>query len=115
MSRHQALKMWRGDQVIEDLARSGILIRTRSYRGAAEEAPGAYKDVDLVVEATEAAGLARRVAHLHPACASRAERVHLKDGHDAPPHTPMTDRAARGEAASTAFSAKGFRSWSIRR
>ena len=44
------------------LAVNGILIRTRSMRGAAEEAPGAYKDVDLVAEA----GLARRVALLRP-------------------------------------------------
>lgn len=36
-------------------------------RGATvEEAPGAYKDVDLVAEATEQAGLARRVAFLRP-------------------------------------------------
>jgi tRNA-splicing ligase RtcB len=42
------------------------LIRTRSMRGVAEEAPGAYKDVDLVAEATERAGLARRVAFLRP-------------------------------------------------
>jgi tRNA-splicing ligase RtcB len=35
-------------------------------RGAAEEAPGAYKDVDLVAEATEKAGLARRVVFLRP-------------------------------------------------
>jgi tRNA-splicing ligase RtcB len=32
----------------------------------AEEAPGAYKDVSAVVEATETAGLARRVARLEP-------------------------------------------------
>ncbi|MBS1162749.1 MAG: hypothetical protein H6R03_645, partial [Burkholderiaceae bacterium] len=44
----------------------GILIRTRSMRGAAEEAPGAYKDVDAVARATEGAGLARRVAFLRP-------------------------------------------------
>ena len=35
-------------------------------RGVAEEAPGAYKDVDAVAEATERAGLARRVAELRP-------------------------------------------------
>ena len=51
--------MWRG------WAR-GVLIRTKSMRGAAEEAPGAYKDVDAVAEATEHAGLARRVALLAP-------------------------------------------------
>jgi tRNA-splicing ligase RtcB len=66
MSRHQALKKWQGRQLIDELADKGILIRTRSMRGAAEEAPGAYKDVDLVAEATELAGLARRVAFLRP-------------------------------------------------
>jgi tRNA-splicing ligase RtcB len=66
MSRHQALKQWNGRQLIDELAERGILIRTRSMRGAAEEAPGAYKDVDLVAEATEQAGLARRVAFLRP-------------------------------------------------
>ena len=66
MSRHQALRQWQGRQLINELAGQGILIRTRSMRGAAEEAPGAYKDVDLVAEATEKAGLARRVAFLRP-------------------------------------------------
>jgi tRNA-splicing ligase RtcB len=66
MSRHQALRHWQGRQLINELAGQGILIRTRSMRGAAEEAPGAYKDVDLVAEATEQAGLAKRVAFLRP-------------------------------------------------
>ncbi|MDH3286880.1 MAG: RtcB family protein [Betaproteobacteria bacterium] len=66
MSRRQALKQWRGRQLVDDLAAKGILIRTRSMRGVAEEAPGAYKDVDVVAEATERAGLARRVAFLRP-------------------------------------------------
>jgi tRNA-splicing ligase RtcB len=66
MSRHQALKQWQGRELIDALKRDGIVIRTRSMRGAAEEAPGAYKDVDLVAEATERAGLARRVAFLRP-------------------------------------------------
>ena len=66
MSRHQALKQWRGRQLVDELAAKGILIRTRSMRGVAEEAPGAYKDVDAVAESTEQAGLARRVAFLRP-------------------------------------------------
>ena len=66
MSRHQALKQWQGRQVVDALRERGILIRTRSMRGVAEEAPGAYKDVDRVAEATEGAGLARRVAFLRP-------------------------------------------------
>ena len=66
MSRKQALKHWHGRELIDQLAGQGILIRTQSMRGAAEEAPGAYKDVDLVAEATEKAGLAKRVAFLRP-------------------------------------------------
>ncbi|MBI4505486.1 MAG: RtcB family protein, partial [Chloroflexi bacterium] len=66
MSRHQALRQWRGREIVDELAKGGVLIRTRSLRGAAEEAPGAYKDVDLVAAATEQAGLARRVALLRP-------------------------------------------------
>jgi len=66
MSRHQALKTWRGRQVVDDLAEQGILIRSRTNRGVAEEAPGAYKDVAAVVDASEAAGLARKVAKLVP-------------------------------------------------
>jgi len=45
MSRHQALKRWRGRQLVDELAARGILIRSPSLRGVAEEAPGAYKDV----------------------------------------------------------------------
>jgi tRNA-splicing ligase RtcB len=66
MSRHQALRTWRGRDVVTDLERRGILIRSRSLRGVAEEAPAAYKDVDAVVEATEHAGLARKIARLEP-------------------------------------------------
>jgi tRNA-splicing ligase RtcB len=66
MSRHQSLARWNGRQLVDELARQGILIRTRSMRGVAEEAPGAYKDVNMVAEATEQAGLARRVAFLRP-------------------------------------------------
>jgi tRNA-splicing ligase RtcB (3'-phosphate/5'-hydroxy nucleic acid ligase) len=66
MSRHQALKQWRGQEVIDHLASRGILIRSPSLRGVAEEAPGAYKDVSAVVEAAHAANLARKVARLEP-------------------------------------------------
>lgn len=66
MSRHQALRLWRGRQVIDELARRGIIVRSPSSRGVAEEAPGAYKDVAAVVEAAHAAGLARKVATLAP-------------------------------------------------
>jgi tRNA-splicing ligase RtcB len=66
MSRHQALRRWQGRAVVDALAGRGILVRSPSLRGVAEEAPGAYKDVDAVVAAAEQAGLARRVARLEP-------------------------------------------------
>ena len=52
--------------MVDDLAARGILIRSPSMRGVAEEAPGAYKDVRAVVDAAERAGLARKVARLEP-------------------------------------------------
>ncbi|MCC7007659.1 MAG: RtcB family protein [Acidobacteria bacterium] len=66
MSRHEAVKRFRGRQVVDDLARRGILVRSPSSRGVAEEAPGAYKDVTAVVEAADRAGLSRAVARLEP-------------------------------------------------
>jgi tRNA-splicing ligase RtcB (3'-phosphate/5'-hydroxy nucleic acid ligase) len=66
LSRHAALKQWSGRKVVDDLAEQGIIIKSPSMRGVAEEAPGAYKDVTAVVAAAEQAGLARRVARLRP-------------------------------------------------
>ncbi|MFY9317624.1 MAG: RtcB family protein [Burkholderiales bacterium] len=66
MSRHQALRTWQGRKVVDDLAARGILIKSPSMRGVAEEAPEAYKDVAAVVDAADAAGLARKVARLEP-------------------------------------------------
>jgi tRNA-splicing ligase RtcB len=66
MSRHQALKNWQGRKVVDDLAARGIVIKSPSLRGVAEEAPGAYKDVAAVVDAADAAGLARKVARVEP-------------------------------------------------
>ncbi len=66
MSRKQATKRWHGKSVVDHLARKGIVIRSRSLRGVAEEAPGAYKDVAAVVDAAEQADLSRKVARLVP-------------------------------------------------
>jgi len=66
MSRHAATRKWRGSTLMEELAEKGILIRSPSARGVAEEAPGAYKDVNRVVDTAEKTGLARKVAKLRP-------------------------------------------------
>jgi tRNA-splicing ligase RtcB len=66
MSRRQARKRYGGRQITDELATRGILIRSPSSRGVAEEAPLAYKDVDRVVDIADRTGLARKVARLEP-------------------------------------------------
>lgn len=66
MSRSQARKRHKGADLVEGLRRRGVLIRTADFKGVAEEAPDAYKDVDAVVESCARAGLVRIVARLSP-------------------------------------------------
>jgi tRNA-splicing ligase RtcB len=66
MSRTRARQLVRGRDLQRSLEARGILVRAASYSGLAEEAGFAYKSVDAVAEATESAGLSRRVAHLIP-------------------------------------------------
>ena len=66
MSRTRARKLVRGSELQREMERHGIVVRAVSLRGLAEEAGFAYKSVDAVAEATELAGLSRRVARLTP-------------------------------------------------
>jgi tRNA-splicing ligase RtcB len=66
MSRTEAGRATRAGQVIRSLEASGIRVRAASRSTLVEEFPGAYKDVDRVVEAVRLAGLARPVARLLP-------------------------------------------------
>jgi tRNA-splicing ligase RtcB len=66
MSRTRARRMVHGRELRERLAARGIWVRAASLAGLAEEAGFAYKDVEAVAEATEVAGLSRRVVHLIP-------------------------------------------------
>jgi tRNA-splicing ligase RtcB len=66
MSRQKAKKTIRGDQLKIELEKKGIYIQAGSMSGLAEEAPGAYKDVDQVIEAVNGAGIARKIARLVP-------------------------------------------------
>src|SRR5690606_19764854 len=61
VSRQQAKRTWSGRQVVDELARRGIIVRSPSMRGVAEEAPEAYKDIHAVVEAAHRSGLSRKV------------------------------------------------------
>lgn len=66
MSRSQAKRSVRGDELKQKLESGGIHVRAGSLPGLAEEAPEAYKDVDDVVETVTNAGIARKVARLVP-------------------------------------------------
>lgn len=66
MSRVQASKKIGGRQLEQDLKKQGILVRTDSYKGLAEEAPFAYKDVSEVVDVCDRSGISKKVARLRP-------------------------------------------------
>jgi tRNA-splicing ligase RtcB len=66
LSRTAARRQDTGAAVRRALEARGIVVRTPSTVGLAEEAPAAYKDVEHVVTVVERAGLARRVARLRP-------------------------------------------------
>jgi len=66
MSRTKARKQWNGKQLQRDLEARGIYVRSSSWAGLAEEAGGAYKDIDEVIAATEMAGISKPVARFTP-------------------------------------------------
>lgn len=66
MSRTQAKKLFHGRELQRSMETRGIYVRTTSYGGLAEEAGGAYKDIDAVVEATARAGLSHPVVRFTP-------------------------------------------------
>jgi len=66
LSRTAVRRQVVGAELRQRLEAGGIVVRSQSMRGLAEEAPEAYKDVDRVVEVVERAGLAARVARLRP-------------------------------------------------
>jgi tRNA-splicing ligase RtcB len=66
MSRHEALRRFRGEQIRDELAAKGIELKSASWKGVAEEASGAYKDVDEVVRVSHEVGLGRLVARVVP-------------------------------------------------
>lgn len=66
LSRAKAKKQVRGERLREELEAHGVKVRAGSMSDLAEEAPQAYKDVDIVVETVTHAGIARKVARLRP-------------------------------------------------
>ncbi|MHA2322644.1 MAG: RtcB family protein [Candidatus Thorarchaeota archaeon] len=66
MSRSKAKKRFFGKEVQQQLASEGIIVRATKGIVIAEEAPGAYKDVDEVVRVSDAVGIATKAVRLRP-------------------------------------------------
>ena len=66
MSRNQAKRTWRGENLQKEMEQQGIYVKTVSFSGLAEEAGGAYKEIDDVILAAEKAGISKRVCKLIP-------------------------------------------------
>ncbi len=66
MSRSAALKQFRGEQIVREMEQHGILVKGASWKGIAEEAAEAYKDIDEVAKVSNEAGIGRKVARLLP-------------------------------------------------
>ena len=66
LSRKAATRQYRGDRLRNELAQRGIYVRAASLRVVAEEAPGAYKSVDNVVNVVHEAGIANLIARMRP-------------------------------------------------
>ena len=66
LSRAQAKKRLWNRPLEEELREKGILVKAHSRRVLVEEAPEAYKDVDIVVNTVHRAGISRKVARLRP-------------------------------------------------
>jgi len=66
MSRTRARKLWQGKKLQQEMEGRGIYVRTASWAGLAEEAGRAYKNIDDVIEATERAGISKRVVRFTP-------------------------------------------------
>ena len=66
MSRHQAKKQFKGEKLLRDMEARGIYVRSASYSGLAEEAGGAYKNIDDVVEVAALAGISKPVVRFTP-------------------------------------------------
>ncbi len=66
MSRTKARKLWHGKTLQRDMEARGIYIRTASWSGLAEEAGQAYKNIDEVIDASDQAGISKRVVRFVP-------------------------------------------------
>jgi tRNA-splicing ligase RtcB len=66
MSRSAAIRKFWGGKIKEELEKKGEEVKAANIKVLAEEAPGAYKNVDNVIETMHGAGLTKKVAKVIP-------------------------------------------------
>ena len=66
MSRTKAREKLHGRTLKHALEAQGIVVKTDSTIGLAEEAPEVYKDIDAVIDVVHGVGLAAKIARLKP-------------------------------------------------
>ena len=66
LSRSKAIKKYYGSTVKDELGKKGILVKAASMKVIAEEAPGAYKDIDQVVNVSHELGIVEKIVRLVP-------------------------------------------------
>jgi len=66
LSRSRAIKNFSPQSVINSLKKNGIHVRAASPKVVSEEAPGAYKNIDHVIEVAHGSGISRKVARMTP-------------------------------------------------
>ena len=66
MSRTAAIQQFDGDAIQKDLLSHHIYSKAPNARALAEEAPKAYKDVDLVIESVHGANISLKAVELKP-------------------------------------------------
>jgi len=66
MSRSAAKRQVRGSDLQQQMEKEGILVRTASFAGLAEEAGFAYKNISEVIDVVHKVGISRKVARFLP-------------------------------------------------
>ncbi|MBI4556901.1 MAG: RtcB family protein [Candidatus Hydrogenedentes bacterium] len=66
MSRTAARKSHDAGSLLKELAEHDVIVMARDKHTVSEECPDAYKDIDIVAEVLDRAGIGRRVARIRP-------------------------------------------------
>ena len=66
LSRNISHDTFTAENILEDLQRQGIELRCGSERGIVEEAPGSYKDIDIVADYCQEIGISEKICQVKP-------------------------------------------------